>query len=138
MASAGGSRGELKLDASPKRKLAPLQAYCSYAWATLRPIVLTRWEQQKATTTFADDEDPPVGEDCSPESCIPLTFKLKIAKELYDGLTTEEKKEIDVRRGEDRAKLYRRIPEIDVEEERHEKLRIHAKCAAFPPHHECI
>ena len=122
----------MKLDASPKRKLAPLQAYCSYAWDTLRPIVLTRWEQQKATVTFDDDDDPPVGEDCSPEACIPLKFKLQIAKELYDGLTGEEKKAIDVRREADRAKLYRRIPDIDVEGERHEKLRIHAKYLALP------
>lgn len=138
MDSVRGSRGDLKLDTNGKRKLAPVQAYCSYAWPTLRPIVLTRWEQQKRTDTFDDDDDPPVGEEYSPEACIPLAFKLKIAKELYDGLTAEEKKEIDRRREEDKKKMYRKIPEIDDDEERNAKLRIHQKYSAFSADHASI
>ena len=57
--SGKGGRGELKLDIGEKRKLAAVQAYCTYAWDSLRPIVLTRWDQQKKSDTFDDDEDPP-------------------------------------------------------------------------------
>jgi hypothetical protein len=131
--SAKAGRGDLKLDTNVKRKLAPLQAYCSHAWeTTLKPIVLTRWEQQKTSTTFADDDDPSEDADGAPaEACIPLAFKLKIAKELFDGLTQEEKDEIDVRREEDWKKLYRKIPKIDDEGERIAKLMIHKKYVFF-------
>ena len=121
-------RADLKLDVNEKRKLAPLQAYCSYAWSTLQPIVLTHWEQQKKSTTFDDNDDPDVDVDgASTEACIPLSFKLKIAKELFDGLTTEQKVEIDVRREEDRKKLYLGVPEIKDEGDRVAKLQIHQR-----------
>lgn len=123
-------RGDLKLDVTERRKLAALQAYCSYAWeSTLRQIVLLRWEQEKHTMIIDDDDDPVEDPDGTPcvEACIPLTFKLKIAKELYDNLTPEEKKEIDIRREEDRKKLYRKIPEIGDAGERAAKLQIHAR-----------
>lgn len=121
------SRRDLKLDSNKKQKLAPVQAYCTYAWdTTLRPIVLTRWDQQKQSDTFDDEDDPPEDAEGG-EAHIPLAFKLKIAKELYDGLPQAQKKEIDRRREEDRRKLYRRIPEIDDEEERVAKLKIHQK-----------
>jgi hypothetical protein len=122
-------RGDLKLDNNGRRKLAAVQAYCSYAWtSTLRPIVLSRWEQQKASTTFADDDDPVPEPGASPdEAYIPLSFKLKIAKEMFDQLSQQQKKEIDDRREEDRDKLYRKIPDIPDEEERKEKLRTHLR-----------
>lgn len=117
----------MKLDVNEKRKLAAVQAYCAYSWdSILRPIVLTRWEQQKKSDTFDDEDDPP--EDVnSTEACIPLAFKLKIAKEVYDGLSTEEKKEIDRRREEDRRKMYRKIPDIGEDGDRIAKLQIHKK-----------
>ena len=127
------SRMELKLDVNEKRKLAPVQAFCTYAWnLTLRPIVLARWEQQKNSTTFADDEDPPEGDTPPEERCIPLAFKLKIAKELYEKLSKEQKHAIDIQREEERKKLYRRVTEIDDDNERHQKLLTHKKCATFP------
>lgn len=119
----------MKLDVNEKRKLAPLQAYCSYAWeSTLRPLVTTRWEQQKKSTVPDDGDDPADDDDDSPgEPTIPLSFKLKIAKELFDKLSLEEKGKIDDRREADKKKMYRRVTEIDDDEERHKKLRNHAK-----------
>ena len=124
----------MKLDVNEKRKLTAVQAYCSYGWSsTLRPIILTRWAQQKTSATFDDDEDPPEDAEGTPEeACIPLTFKLKIAKELYDGLSSDEKKDIDCRREEDRKKMYHRIPEIDEVDERHKRLQAHQRCPIFP------
>ena len=122
-------RGDLKLDLNTRRKLAPTQAYCSYAWDSgLREIVLARWEQQKASATFDDDEDPPEDADgLSTEACIPLAFKLKIVKEVYEGLTADQKKAIDVRRDEDRKKLYRSPHEIEDNGERIAKLEAHQR-----------
>lgn len=124
-------RGDLKLDIPDKRMLAAVQAYCSYAWDSIvRPLVLTRWEQQKGTETFADAEDPLDEDEASPsdtDSGIPLTFKIKVATELYDLLPAEEKRNIDRRRAEDKKKLYRSIPQIPDDVERRAKLRIHKR-----------
>ena len=122
-------RAELKLDINEKRRLAPVQAYCAYAWeSTLRNIVLARWEQQKSSATFDDDEDPPEDADGPPgASHIPLPFKLKIAREMYDQLPADEKQAINARREEDRQKLYRTVPEIEEEKDRIAKLELHKK-----------
>lgn len=122
----------MKLDASEKKKLAPVQAYCSYAWKTsLRQIVLESWEEHKAEDTFDDDDDPP--EDATGLSAIiPLAFKLKIAKREYEKLSDDEKLAIDHRREEDKKKPHRKIPQIDDEDERIEKLLIHQRCETFP------
>ena len=126
--SSKNGRGDLKLDVNEKRKLAPVQAYCSYAWdSVLRPIVLTRWAQAKTSETFNDEEDPPEDDDTSSiESCIPLSFKIKIARELYEGLTDAEKDDIDRRREEDRKKMYLRVTELE-EEDRVVRLQINKK-----------
>ena len=128
--SGKAGRVELKLDANEKRRLAPVQAYCTYAWeSTLRNIVLARWEQQKSSTVFDDDEDPPEDSDETPGgSHIPLDFKLKIAREMYDQLPTEEKAAIDRRREEDRKKMYRTIIQIGDKGEREAKLQVHQRC----------
>ena len=73
-----------------------------------------------------------VGGGDSPEAFIPLSFKLKIARELYEGLTGEEKKEIDRRREEDKVKMSRKVYEIDDAGERVEKLLIHQRYSIFP------
>ena len=126
-------RGELKLDVNEKRRLAPVQAYCAYAWeSTLRNIVLARWEQQKSSAVFDDDEDPPEeSDDTSGGSHIPLAFKLKIAREMYDQLPLEEKTAIDNRREEERNKLYRTVAQIGDEGEREAKLQVHLRCYFF-------
>jgi len=117
----------LKLDLGEKRKLAAVQAYCTYAWDTLRPIVLTRWDQQKKSDTFDDDEDPPEDAD-TVEERIPLSFKLKIAKEVYESLPMNEKKKIDKQREQDRERMYCRVCNIDDDDYRIRKLEIHKRC----------
>ena len=120
----------MKLDYNRKRrKLAALQAYCSYAWkSTLCPIVLTRWEQERKSATFDDEDDPPEdGDDSSEDANISLSFKLRITKELYAQLSSGEKKEIDKWHEDDKNKMYRKITEIDDDNERHAKLRKHQK-----------
>ena len=63
------------------------------------------------------------------EACIPLAFKLKVVKEEYEALTNEEKKEIDRRREADKKKRAVRIPKIDDDDGRIEKLLFHQRCA---------
>lgn len=75
----------------------------------------------------ADEDDPPAGSVGARDvtSHIPIAFKLKVAKEQYDGLSDEAKKLIDDRREEDANRLYKTIPEITDIEERSEKLAMH-------------
>ena len=77
----------------------------------------------------ADDDEPPVDSTRSPSpgSHIPIDFKLKIAKEVYNGLSSEEKALVETRREEERKKLYRSIPNITNTEERDKKLLMHQK-----------
>ena len=83
--------------------------------------------------TIDDEDDPPEDDQSavSAEASIPLAFKLKIAKEVYDNLSEAEKDNIDVRREEDQQKLYRTLPEIEEEGERITKLETHKRCCSF-------
>lgn len=113
--------------------LAAVQAYCSYSWNLLQPIVITRWEAQKRSETFDDEDDPPTDETGGqrPGGWIPLSFKLEIAKELYAKLSKGEKDLIDQRRKEDKEKWHRKIIDIDDDDERAEKLRAHERYVAL-------
>ena len=112
------AKSDLKLNQNEKRKLAPAQAYCTYAWESgLRDIVLARWEERRSTS---DEDDPTT-------SLIPIDFKLKIAKEVYESLDPEEKKAVDARRERDRKQLYMLVQDIQDVEERDKKLAMHQK-----------
>ena len=124
------TKSDLRLSQNEKRKLAPVQAYCAYAWDEgLRDTVITRWEEQKLIHVSADDDDPVADsiETPSSGSHIPIDFKLKVAREIYNSLSPEEKKRINDRREEDRKKMYRTISEITSVEERDKKLLEHKK-----------
>ena len=60
-------------------------------------------------------------------SHIPIDFKLKVAKDVYNLLSPEERQKVDDRRDAERLKLYRTIPEITDTEERRKKLVEHQK-----------
>ena len=78
----------------------------------------------------ADEDNPPatsvIGAPSS-GSHIPINFKLKIAKEVYNTLSSDEKQRIDDRREEDKSKQYRPILNIPDDKERETKLALHHK-----------
>ena len=114
-----------------------LQAYCSYAWPAIQHAVLARWEAEKKSETFDDGDDPlpddgddpPPSDDDAPlvGQNIPLSFKLQVAKKIFEDLPQATKDAIDNRRNKDHEKLYRTIPEIDDDWERIVKLRSHKR-----------
>jgi hypothetical protein len=117
-------KSDLRLNQTDKRKLAPAQAYCNYAGKSgLKEIVEARWNQHIKSNPAALDGGS--AEDFASGDKIPLTFMLKIAKEVYDALSPEERKIVDDRREEDRQKLYRSIQDIDDVGERDAKLTKH-------------
>lgn len=122
------TKSDLRLNKGEKRKLGPAQAYCTYAWeSSLKAIVIQRWEEQKQSRMVADEDDPSPESVSAPESAshIPIDFKLKIAKEVYDSLTPEKKKEVNDRRDEEWKQQYRSITQITDIEEKTEKLTMH-------------
>lgn len=88
---------------------------------------MEKWEELKGSHMSTDEDDPAAGsiETLGPDSHIPIDFKLKIAKEAYEELTTEQKKQVTDRCDEEWKKLYRGIPEITDVEERRNKLLLH-------------
>ena len=76
---------------------------------------------------MSSDEDDPVPGSVGPGASIPINFKLKIAREVYNSLSTKEKKLVDDHHQEDRSKLYRSIADISDVEERVKKLALHKK-----------
>ena len=122
------AKSDLRLNQNEKRKLAPAQAYCTYAWNSgLKETVIELWENQKRSDMFTDEDDPSPESIGAPDSGdhIPINFKLKVAKDAYNKLSPEEKKQVDERREEDRKKLYRSIQDIESINERDEKLILH-------------
>ncbi|KAF9642316.1 hypothetical protein BDM02DRAFT_3193503 [Thelephora ganbajun] len=122
------AKSDLRLNQNEKRKLAPVQAYCTYAWDKgLWDVVIARWEGQKQSYMSADEDDPTADSIETPGSSshIPIDFKLKVAKDIYNSLSAEEKKLVDDRHEDERRKLYRSIPEITDIKERDRKLLMH-------------
>ena len=103
-----------------------MQAYCTYAWDSgLKETVTKRWDEQKRSLMAADEDDPSPEETSGTGFHIPIDFKLKVAKEVYNSLSDKEKKKIDDRREKDRKQQYRSISQIADVEERNKKLASH-------------
>lgn len=63
----------------------------------------------------------------STSNSIPIDFKIKIAKEIYEALPPDEKQQVADRIEEDRKKSYRPIRAIDNAAEKIEKLLAHER-----------
>lgn len=76
---------------------------------------------------LADDEDPTANSIKTPgfSSHIPIDFKLRVTKEVYNMLDVEEKKKVDDRCEEEWKKLYWTVLEIQSAKERDGKLLMH-------------
>ena len=102
-----GSFVDLKLTAGPPKKKAPLQAYVKYYWESkVKQAVLDRWAPTPETDLFGETEngeDQVAWEAMMPmEKNIPLWFRMKVARELYDRESEEVKADVDRRREEEK------------------------------------
>ena len=61
----------------------------------------------------------------TPSTLIPINFKLKVAKEVYEALPADEKREVEERREEDWKRRHRATRDIEDTRERDEKLALH-------------
>ena len=98
--SGEGSSAGLNLTAGPPKKKAAVQTYVKHYWASkIRQEVINRWAPTLETDLYDEadiGEDQVAWEELTPmEKDIPLSFRMKIGRELYAAETDEVKAEID-------------------------------------------
>ena len=123
------SKSGLRLHKAEKRKLAPAQAYCTYAWDSgLKEIVTTRWEQENQLPSDAEEGGLTTeSAEASTSNTIPIDFKVKIAKEIYEALPPDKKRNVLNRIEDDHRKTYQPIRHISDPAEKDKKLSAHEK-----------
>ena len=95
-----GSSAILNLTAGPPKKKAPVQMYVKRYWETkVKPEVIKLWAPTPETDLFGEienGEDQVAWEAMTPmEKDIPLWFKMKVGRQLYEVESNEVKAEID-------------------------------------------
>lgn len=95
-----GSAAGLNLTAGPPKKKAPVQMYVKQYWETkVKAEVIKLWAPTPETDLFSEidnGEDQVAWEAMTPmEKNIPLWFKMKVGRELYEAESDEVKVEID-------------------------------------------
>ena len=123
------SKSSLRLQKVEKRKLAPAQAYCTYAWDSgLKEIVTACWKEERSPPPDAEEDGLTTeSAEASTSNSIPIDFKIKIAKEIYEALPADEKKKVLNRIEEDRKKMYQPVHAISDLAEKVKKLSVHEK-----------
>ena len=102
-----GSSASKSLTTGPPKKKAPLQAYVKYYWESkIKQVVIDRWAPTPETDLFGqieNGEDQVAWEAMGPmEKNIPLWFRMRVARDLYEAEPDEIKAEVDRRREEER------------------------------------
>jgi len=99
-ANGQGSSAGMNLTEGPPRKKAPVQTYVKRYWETkVRPEVIKLWAPTPDSDLFGEidnGEDQVAWEAMMPmEKNIPLWFKMKVGRQLYESESDEVKAEID-------------------------------------------
>ena len=104
-----------------------------YAWDSgLKEIVAARWkEEQSPSSNVEEDDFTTESAEASTSNSIPINFKIKIAKEIYEALPTDEKKKVLDRIREDHKKMYQPVRAISDLTEKNERLSAHEKSGIF-------
>lgn len=106
-ANGQGSSVGMNLTAGPPKKKAPAQMYVKCYWETrVKPAVIKLWAPTPETDLFREidnGEDQVAWEAMTPmERDIPLWFKMKVGRQLYEAESDEVKAEIDRLRDQDK------------------------------------
>ena len=102
-----GSSVSLNLTAGPPKRRAPVQMYVKHYWETkVKPEVIKLWAPTPETDLFGEIDN---GEDqvaweamMAMEKNVPLWFKMKVGRKLYEAESDEVKAEIDRLRDQDK------------------------------------
>ena len=98
--SGEGSSANLNLTGGPPKKKAALQTYVKHYWSIkIKQEVINKWSPTPETDLFDEadiGEDQVAWEELTPmEKNIPLWFRMKIGRSLYEAESDEVKAEID-------------------------------------------
>ena len=98
--SGEGSSASLNLTAGPPKKKAAVQTYVKHYWQSkVKQEVINRWAPTPETDLFDESDigqDQVAWEALTPmEKDIPLWFRMRIGRELYEAESDEIKAEID-------------------------------------------
>ena len=98
--SGEGSSASLNLTAGPPKKKAAVQMYVKHYWQSkVKQEVINRWAPTPETDLFDEadiGQDQVAWEALTPmEKDIPLWFRMRIGRELYEAESDEIKVEID-------------------------------------------
>ena len=102
-----GSSTKLNLTTGPPKKKAALQAYVKYYWESkIKKEVIKLWAPTPETDLFGEienGEDQVAWEAMTPmEKNIPLWFRMKVGRQLYEAESEEVKAEVDRRREQEK------------------------------------
>ena len=126
-----GSSARLNLTTGPPKRRAPVQTYVKHYWGTkVKSEVIKLWAPTPETDLFGEIDN---GEDqvaweamTVMEKNIPLWFKMKVGRELYEAESDEVKAEIDRLRDQDKedaVSAETSITAFTTEEERVHAMR---------------
>jgi hypothetical protein len=95
-----GLSSSLNLTTAPPKKKAAVQTYVKYYWESkIKQEVMNRWAPTPETDLFGETdtgEDQVAWDALTPmEKNIPLWFRMKIGRSLYEAESDEVKAEID-------------------------------------------
>ena len=124
--SGEGSSASLNLTAGPPKKKAAVQTYVKLYWESkVKQEVINRWAPTPETDLFDEadiGEDQVAWEELTPmEKDIPLWFRMKIGRELYEAESEDIKAEVDqirLKEKEDAVKAHASVTMFANDEER--------------------
>ena len=110
-----GSSASKNLTTGPPKKKAALQAYVKYYWESkIKQAVIDQWAPTPETDLFGETEngeEQVAWEAMNPmEKNIPLWFRMRVARKLYDAESDEIKAEVDRRREEEKEAAIAAAP----------------------------
>ena len=110
-----GSAANKNLTTGPPKKKATLQAYMKYYWELkIKQAVIDWWAPTPETDLFGqieNSEDQVAWEAMSPmEKNIPLWFRMKVARRLYEAESDEVKAEVDRQCEEEKETAIAAVP----------------------------
>ena len=130
--SGEGSSARLNLTAGPPKKKAAVQMYVKLYWESkVKQEVINKWAPTPETDLF-DEAD--IGEDqvawteLTPmEKHIPLWFRMKIGRELYEAESDEVKAQVDQCREHQKEDAITTLVSDNMFETEEERLRVMRK-----------
>ena len=127
-----GSSARMNLTVGPPKKKAAVQTYVKLYWESkVKEEVINQWAPTPETDLFDEAdirEDQAAWEELTPmEKNIPLWFRMKIGRELYEAESDEIKAQVDRIREEEKETAIAELVALNVFTTEEERLQVMQK-----------